>query len=308
MNEAGQREGPRIVSIVLNVANVARSTAFFVDALGFEPLKSGTREGADFERLAGVPGGRQSFTRLQLGEQEIELVEFEQAGLPYPLPRAANDPWFQHFAIVVSDMAQAYERLCRQSHEPISIGGPQQLPPSTGSVIAYKFRDPDGHPLELSFIPSGYWADPANAPAAGALFLGIDHSAIAVTDVARSVAFYNEQLGFALASRGLNEGITQECLDGLTGAKVDIVVMEGPRGGPHLELLHYRSPQSRRRQKQFKLNAIPATRLLVEFPAFRASHENPSVSAGAALQGDRCVLMVDPDGHRVELCQSSADW
>ena len=32
--------------------------------------------------------------------------------------------------------------------------GPQLLPPSTGSVTAFKVRDPDGHPLELSYNPA----------------------------------------------------------------------------------------------------------------------------------------------------------
>ena len=38
---------------------------------------------------------------------------------------------------------------------PISEGGPQLLPPSNGAVRAFKFRDPDGHPLELIWFPPG---------------------------------------------------------------------------------------------------------------------------------------------------------
>ena len=37
----------------------------------------------------------------------------------------------------------------------ISTDGPQLLPASSGGVTAYKFRDPEGHPLELIAFPPG---------------------------------------------------------------------------------------------------------------------------------------------------------
>ncbi len=72
----------RIAGIGLNVADVARAGAFY-RALGF----------------AGE-GGRLAFGRVQL-----ELTP--ATGAPYPEPRAANDPWFQHFAIAVADIEAA---------------------------------------------------------------------------------------------------------------------------------------------------------------------------------------------------------
>lgn len=75
-----------------------------------------------FSRLRGPPPS--GAARLKLGRQEIELVQFNRPGSVYPRPHAANDPWFQHFAIVVSDMDKAHKRLCLQPHERISIGGP----------------------------------------------------------------------------------------------------------------------------------------------------------------------------------------
>ena len=46
------------------------------------------------------------------------------------------------------------------------------------------------------------------------MFLGIDHSAIAVSDSARSIAFY-EALGLRVAARALNSGHEQARLDGV---------------------------------------------------------------------------------------------
>ena len=210
----------RIDHLVLNTADVPAARAFYIGALGF------------------VDAG----DRLRLGDQTIALAQAPNAE-PYPEPRAANDPWFQHFAIVVSDMAAAYDRLTRFGQIPISRGGPQQLPASTGGVIAYKFRDPEGHPLELSHIPgSAAWSAVAMANP-DAVALGIDHTAVAAPDLTASVAAYRD-LGFAEGPRFLNTGPEQDRLDGLDGVVLDISTMMAPDGGPHFELLHYRSPDA----------------------------------------------------------------
>ena len=199
-----------IAGLALNVRDLDRAVDFYVGALGFTIVASS----ADHARLA-------------LGSQRIELVRQPNA-VSYPEPRAANDPWFQHFAIAVADMGVAYQRLLRFSPEPITRGGPQLLPPSTGSVTAYKFRDPDGHPLELSHAPGSSWSHAA-APD-GTVFLGIDHTALAVDSLEASIAFYTA-LGFRSGARSLNQGPEQARLDGLDDAVVDIVTLLTPDAG-----------------------------------------------------------------------------
>lgn len=209
----------RIDHLVLNCADVRATRDFYVEALGF----------------TGSDGA------LSLGEQRIVLATATEA-TPYPEPMAANDPWFQHFAIVVSDMAAAYERLARFRQIPISRGGPQQLPPSTGNVVAYKFRDPEGHPLELSFIPGSVPWRAVAAAQPDAVFLGMDHTGVAVADLNAGIATLRD-LGFTEGPRFLNTGPEQDRLDGLDGVVLDIATMTAPDGGPHIELLHYRSPR-----------------------------------------------------------------
>ncbi|THD80504.1 MAG: glyoxalase [Phenylobacterium sp.] len=255
----------RIARIGLTVGDLAAAAGFYCDALGFEPAGAAARTGARAQLL-------------RLGEQEIELIAFDAPGRPYPEPRAANDPWFQHFAVVVSDMDAAYGRLARHGQRPISRGGPQLLPPSTGSVTAYKFRDPDGHPLELSHIPNSDWAARPGRP-----FLGVDHSAIAVADLAASIAFY-EGLGLSVAGRGVNQGPEQDRLDGLDGVVLDIVSLTTPEPSPHIELLHYRAPPSTAAPRRFAPNDIGATRLVMQV-------------GGVAPPGP----IHDPDGHLLEL-------
>jgi len=249
----------QIERVELVVGDLDAARRFYVEALGF--AASGIGRESAVERAT-----------LRLGTTRLDLLAGHSPGAAYPKPRAANDPWFQHFAVAVSDMAAAYAQLSKFPHEPISTGGPQLLPPSTGSVTAYKFRDPDGHPLELSFNPA------AEITAAG-LFTGIDHSAVAVADLEASVAFYTG-LGFHVAARLVNTGPEQDRLDGLPGVVLDIVVLTG-EAGPHLELLHYRSPVATS-AAIVASEDVAATRLVLSGPA------------GAG--GRR-----DPDGHRIEL-------
>ena len=123
--------------------------------------------------------GRRSL--LRLGRERIELLEFtDLAGRPYPPDSTSTDLWFQHMAIIVNDMTDAHQRvMANRRFRPISRHGPVRLPDSSGGVTAFKFRDHDGHPLELLAFPQGRvpreWR---NANGSGS-FLGVDHTAIA---------------------------------------------------------------------------------------------------------------------------------
>ena len=237
-----------IGGIGLNVADVGRATAFYT-ALGFATAGTG---------------------RLAFGGVVLDLTRAR--GAAYPAPRRANDPWFQHFAIAVADIGRAADLALAAGATPISVGGPQLLPPNTGGVTAWKFRDPDGHPLELSLIPGSDWLRDV---AAGAVFLGVDHTAVAVADLGVSQRWYAAR-GFGEIGQSTNTGPEQDRLDGLAGVVVDIVALAPPGAGPHLELLAYRAPRSVA-PRTIGDGDVAATRTLV--------------AGGAAA--------VDPDGHRL---------
>ncbi len=62
--------------------------------------------------------------------------------------------------------------------------GPQRLPDwnkNAGGIRAFYFRDPDGHPLEILQFPADK-GNPKWHDANGRLFLGIDHTAIVISD------------------------------------------------------------------------------------------------------------------------------
>jgi catechol 2,3-dioxygenase-like lactoylglutathione lyase family enzyme len=297
--------GPRIARFSLTAGDADRLAGFYDEALGFELLAVEEHGGSDFARLMGLKAARARTVLLRLGRQQVEFIAFATPGKPYPADIPGNDLAFQHLAIVVSDMRAAYARLRQSSGwTPITHPEPQRLPASSGGAAAFKFRDPDGHPLELLEFPSGGVAAAwQNGDAAGPC-LGIDHSAISVADTGRSVLFC-EVLGFAVTARSLNHGIEQERLDGVAGAVVEVTALGRPAAPPpHLELLCYRTPAPRRAAGSSS-NDVAATRLVLEvddLPALVRRLESASadfVSPGIVPdgRGRRAALLRDPDGH-----------
>jgi len=260
----------------------------------------------------GLPGARAQIRLLCLGQQEVELVAFAEKGRSYPPGSTSSDPWFQHIAIVVSDMRAAYTRLAaRPGWTPISTAGPQRLPDSSGGVTAFKFRDPEGHPLELIAFPPGRTPKVWQAPRSADPCLGIDHSAIVVSSSAASVAFY-QRLGFNLAACSQNRGTEQERLDAIVGAEVEVTRLHhaGTDGPPQLELLCYRSPSARQSSTvNGRSNDIATTRLLLDAgPGIalapiltKLNMRLVSDDAAAVGGGHQAVLLHDPDAHHMML-------
>jgi catechol 2,3-dioxygenase-like lactoylglutathione lyase family enzyme len=204
---AGARAGEhdpieRVDAIGITVADLDRALAFYTGVLPFAVVSEAEVAGEAFEHLFGVFGLRARIARLRLGAEEIELIDYlAPEGRPIPVDSRSNDFWFQHFAIIVSDMDEAYAQLRRHKVQHAS-SGPQTLPdwnPNAGGIKAFYFKDPDGNHLEILQFPAGKgdprWHEPADA-----LFLGIDHTAIVVDDTDRSLAFYRDRLGIDVAS------------------------------------------------------------------------------------------------------------
>ncbi|MEH1910506.1 MAG: VOC family protein [Nostoc sp.] len=241
----------RIRAIGLTVTNCVgvarrrhRSLNFYKEALGFELVSDITVEGQNYSDLEDVSGAKIRIVTLRLGDELIELMEYLNIqGKPIPSDSQSNDLWFQHFAIVVSDMDRAYAHLRSFPIEPISVS-PQTMPPSneaSAGVRAYKFKDPDGHDLELIWFPPDKGKDKWHQKS-DRLFLGIDHSAIAVSNTEQSLHFYCDLLGMQIDSRSVNWQSTQTRLDNLPGAKVRITGLRPVEDSVGIELLDYILP------------------------------------------------------------------
>jgi len=262
---------------------------FYESALGFRRTAVEHLSGARAQERFGVTGRVLRIT-LALGAQCVKLVQFvDRPGRAYPTGLTSSDLRFQHFAIVVSDMAAAMAQLSRASGwTPITQGGPQQLPPSSGGVTAFKFRDTEGHPLELLAFPDD--ATPAcwrQAQGHGP-FLGIDHSAISVADTHRSIVFYRG-LGLSISSGSLNEGVSQGRLDDLAHPVVEVTALTLEDAVSHVELLCYRDA-GHSAPPEVRVNDVAATWLVFE----PAQHSPRPQSRGISVWN-----LADPDGHHL---------
>jgi catechol 2,3-dioxygenase-like lactoylglutathione lyase family enzyme len=240
-----------VESTGMTVSDMDRSVEFFSKVLSFEKVSDAEVIGEQYEHLQGVFGLRMRVVKMKLGGEFIELTEYlAPRGRPIPVDSRSNDRWFQHIAIITSDMERAYQWL-RNSKIEHASPGPQRLPDwneNAGGIRAFYFKDPDGHALEILQFPEGKgdakWRRLASEEK-GKLFLGIDHTAIVVGDTDASLKFYRDALGMRVAGESENYGIEQERLNNVFGARLRITGLRA-ESGPGIELLEYLAPRDGR--------------------------------------------------------------
>jgi catechol 2,3-dioxygenase-like lactoylglutathione lyase family enzyme len=234
-------------SISITVSDVDRSIDFFSKILSFEKVSDTEIFGSEYEHLQGLFGVRARVVRMKLGDESIELTEYlTPKGRPIPIDSRSNDRWFQHIAIIVSDMDKAYQWL-RQNKVEHASTGPQTLPEwnkNAGGIKAFYFKDPDQHALEILWFPAGK-GDAKWHRETQKLFLGIDHTAIVVSDTETSLRFYRDTLGLKQVGESENYGIEQEHLNNVFGARLRITALRAG-SGPGVEFLEYIAPRDGR--------------------------------------------------------------
>jgi catechol 2,3-dioxygenase-like lactoylglutathione lyase family enzyme len=311
-------EAQAVAMVGLTVTDMDRSVDFYTKVLDFRKVSDDEVAGAPYEELEGVSGVRLRVVRLVLGEEYLQLTQYlTPRGRPAPADSRSNDRWFQHVAIIVSDMDQAYGRLRRFRVQQASTA-PQLLPktiPNAAGIRAFYFRDPDGHPLEVLQFPADK-GDPKWHRPTDRLFLGIDHTAIVVRDTRASLAFYRDALGFRVAGESMNFGTEQEHLNNVKGARLHITGLRAA-GGPGIEFLEYLNPRDGRPlpaderandlvhwQTTILVPDAEAAARVARRGQFRFVSPGAPVALPDTVLGFRRGIQVrDPDGHVVQLVE-----
>jgi catechol 2,3-dioxygenase-like lactoylglutathione lyase family enzyme len=306
-------------SIGLTVSDLDRSVEFYSKVLSFEKVSETEVAGTEYEHLEGVFGLRMRTARMRLGDEFIELTEFlAPKGRLAPADARANDRWFQHIAVITSDMDRAYKWL-RENKVQHASAGPQRLPEwnkNAAGIQAFYFRDPDGHFLEVLAFPSDKGAAKWHqANASRKLFLGIDHTAIVISDTDASLRFYRGVLGLKVVGESENYGPEQERLNNVFGARLRITSLHA-QAGPGVEFLEYLAPRDGRpyppEEKandlvhwQTRFLGINAAQTEQDLRKFRS----PFVSTGvvdlpsATHEYRKSIVVRDPDGHAVQIAE-----
>ena len=313
---AGTTAARGVARVGLTVSDMDRSIAFYTGVLTFEVESEHEVAGPEVERLTGVFGARVRLVVLRLGEERLELTQYLAAsvpGRPAPVDSRSNDQWFQHVAIIVSDMDSAYQIL-RAHNVRFASTEPQLLPktiPNAAGIRAFYFKDPDGHPLEILQFPADK-GDPKWHRPSFRVFLGIDHTAIVVTDTERSLRFYSALLGLQVKGESHNFGTEQAHLNNVEGADLRITGLRGAVG-PGIEFLEYLAPHDgrpmpadERPNDLVHWQTTLVTRSLASVEPELDSAGVWRVSRGVAQGGrnfgfTRGVLVRDPDGHVLQL-------
>jgi catechol 2,3-dioxygenase-like lactoylglutathione lyase family enzyme len=239
----------RVKMIGFTVADVDREADFFTKVLQFEKVADFRVVGSEYDQMEGVFNANMRIVHLRLGDQIVELTQYVSppTGRAIPVPSYSNDEWFEHMAIVVSDMDAAYKILQENnvlqiSAYPITI--PESNPGAAG-IKAIKFHDPEHHDLELLSYPPGK-GEPSFQKPTNKLFLGLSHTAMTVGSTEKGLTFYRDLLGLEVGGVTLNTGATQEVLDNLQNDTCHVTAILPVSAPPHIEFLDYQTPQGGR--------------------------------------------------------------
>jgi len=297
--------------IGITVDDMNTSVKFYSEVFGFKKISNEEITGESYEKLEGVFGLHIRVVRMQLGDEQIELIDYlTSGGRSIPEDAKANDLSFQHMAIVVSDMDKAYAQLKKFKVEFVSTS-PQTLPktiPTAEGIKAFYFHDPDKHNLELIYFPDGKGQAKWHMKT-GKIFLGVDHTAIGISNTENSLQFYQTLLGIERKGESFNFGVVQEHLNNVEGASLHITGLRSA-AGPGIEFLQYLKPGT---GKQYpvdtKANDLWYWQTTLYVNDVDSLHDKLREAGYKFVSGDvvslqtktgddlRAFIVRDPDGH-----------
>jgi catechol 2,3-dioxygenase-like lactoylglutathione lyase family enzyme len=310
----------RVLNPVVTVSDLDKVLPFYTKTLPFELVGIREVNHATLAKLFNVnnPQTTARIATLKLGEESFELMDFiePENGAKIPSDSKSNDLWFQHIAIVVSDMDAAY-KILRENQVVHVSSSPQTLPnyiTAAAGIKAFYFQDPDGHNLEIIYFPKDKgnpkWQKPTDK-----VFLGIDHTAIGSDITTTSLKFYKDILGLKVGGASENYGSEQEHLNQVFGAHLQITGLTTGQG-IGVELLDYIAPLGGRQYPATtKANDLVHWHTIIQVNNLTVLYERlidygyAIVSQGIVplsnlgIKATKGLVVTDPDGHVVLLCE-----
>jgi lactoylglutathione lyase len=141
----------RVHHIGVNVADLARSIAFYHDLFGVEPLFVNDMRGEGLSTGAGVPGAEVRFCMMRIANVILEIIEWRSPKRAAPTAEGPFPGGF-HIAFEVLDIETVYAALSARGIQfvakPHRFAPGDAAPAIVGATFVY-FKDPDGIGLEV---------------------------------------------------------------------------------------------------------------------------------------------------------------
>jgi catechol 2,3-dioxygenase-like lactoylglutathione lyase family enzyme len=143
-----------------------------------------------------------------------------------------------------------------------------------------------------------------------------DHTGITVSNLERSVQFWQNVLGFELSHTAHQTGELAKEITGVAGAEIKLAVLRAP-GGHKIELLEYLAPPDRKRRTDLRpcdvghvhvallVDDLDAVLERIAASGWKAAGKPQTLTSGPNT-GKRVVYVRDPDGMTIELMQTQA--
>lgn len=142
--------------------------------------------------------------------------------------------------------------------------------------------------------------------------IAADHTGITVSNLERSLDFWQNVLGFELSHRAHQTGQLAAEITGVAGADILIAVVKAP--GHKIELLEYRGPADRQQHVDLRpcdvgsvhvaltVDNLDAVLDRIAASGWKATGTPQTLTTGPNA-GKRVIYVRDPDGTTIELMQ-----
>ena len=142
--------------------------------------------------------------------------------------------------------------------------------------------------------------------------IAADHTGITVSNLERSLDFWQNVLGFELSHRAHQTGQLAAEITGVAGAEILIAVVKAP--GHKIELLEYRAPADRQQHVDLRPCDVGSIHVALTVDNLEAVLDRIAASGWKAAgtpqtlttgpnAGKRVIYVRDPDGTTIEFMQ-----
>jgi predicted enzyme related to lactoylglutathione lyase len=282
----------------LCVDDIAETMRFYCDGLGFAEAEHFAMADPALSTVMEVEGSeiRAQMVRNPEGVT-FELLRFVKPGASGSRERRPNNQYgLTHLAFYVDDMDAAAERIRNAGgrvHDHTRATFPR------GNTTMMYCTDPNGVRVELMYNP--------DVPAR------FSHSGICVTDIDRSMRFFDKAIGFAPAENYAlsNHSDWLDIVNELEGVKLRAQMVRSPEGNT-IELLKMDQPACFGPRERRTMNQYGLTHLAFYVDDIDAVAADVVAHGGRAYPHTRdtfgnglaCQYCTDPDGVRIELMQA----